>query len=358
MRRVTETIARQWELLTLIPREPLSITAAELRTRLAGSAHDVDVRTIQRDLVALESKFMLMCRTEGRTNSWFWSRRQVPLQIPGMGNITAVTLLLARDYLLPVLPTAVTKELQPYFERASDQLEGTKFARWTQHVRILHRGPVLSSPAIDPKVRDVVYGALLEGHRFEVEYRNREAAAHKAMTINPLGLVVKDGVFYLVATLRDYEDVRQLALHRMRAARPLPARAKKPPGFSLNAYIEESSAFGYPVSPDTIELVALFEPEAARHLFERKLSGDQRLDPLEDGRIRLEARVADTEELRWWLLGFGAQVEVCTPEALRDEMTMMARAMAKRYELAPGQRRQARAVTGARATAEKRTHRR
>ena len=358
MRRVTETIARQWELLALVPSEPRSITTAELRERLAARGYDVDIRTIQRDLIALESKFMLMCRTEGRTNSWYWSRDQVPFQIPGMSSVTAITLLLVRDYLLPVLPSAVTRELEPYFSRASEHLAGTKFERWPSHVRILHRGPVLSSPQIDPAVRDVVYAALLEGQQFEAEYRSREASAYKTMTVSPLGLAVKDGVFYLVATLQRYEDVRQLALHRMRSARLLETKVKRPPRFSLSAYIEENSGFGYPVSPEPIDLVALFEPEAARHLFERKLAAEQQLELMNDGRVKLAARVANTEELRWWLLGFGALVEVVEPEELREEMKMTALAMADRYRGVRGSPRPARAVDRERVTPARRALRR
>ena len=33
--------------------------------------------------------------------------------------------------------------------------------------------------------------------------------------------------------------------------------------------------------------------------------------------LRLKAKVQDTSQLRWWLLGFGAQVEVIKPVALR-----------------------------------------
>ena len=55
VRRVTETIARQWEILTLIPCEPLCITTAEIKARLADRGHNVAIRTVQRDLVALDS---------------------------------------------------------------------------------------------------------------------------------------------------------------------------------------------------------------------------------------------------------------------------------------------------------------
>jgi hypothetical protein len=35
--------------------------------------------------------------------------------------------------------------------------------------------------------------------------------------INPLGIVTKEGMTYLVCTLWDYTDIRQLAVHRIQA---------------------------------------------------------------------------------------------------------------------------------------------
>ena len=46
-----------------------------------------------------------------------------------------------------------------------------------------------------------------------------------------------------------------------------------------------------------------------------------------DGRVRVTARVRDTMQLRWWLLGFGEQVEVIGPETLREEFAETAREM-------------------------------
>jgi len=42
-----------------------------------------------------------------------------------------------------------------------------------------------------------------------------------AYTVNPLGLVMRDGTTYLVCTLLDYTDIRQLAMHRMGSAQLL-----------------------------------------------------------------------------------------------------------------------------------------
>lgn len=53
------------------------------------------------------------------------------------------------------------------------------------------------------------------------------------MTIHPLGLLACGPVVYLVCTLFDYGDVRQLALHRMHAPVETDARSREPERFDF-----------------------------------------------------------------------------------------------------------------------------
>ena len=50
---------------------------------------------------------------------------------------------------------------------------------------------------------------------------------------------------------------------------------------------------------------------------EAYVTKDQDLKKLSDGRYRLKAKLADTSQVRWWLLGFGGQIEVVKPKSQR-----------------------------------------
>ena len=180
-------------------------------------------------------------------------------------------------------------------------------AGWPDKVRILPRGLKLIGPEIDPEILNTVYGALLADRRFQCGYHPRDAEGDKDYLVNPLGLVVRDAVTYLVCTLWDYDDPIQLALHRIRTAEPLDTKARRPPGFGHDAYIRQG-AFSMPFSDRPIRLEALFDADAAYHLRETKLSEDQVLEDQPDGRVLVKAAVQDTGELRWWTLGFGGAV--------------------------------------------------
>lgn len=81
----------------------------------------------------------------------------------------------------------------------------------------------------------------------------------------------------------------------------------------------------------TIRINAIFEKDATIHLEETPLSDDQRLTEQADGNVLVEATVADTGQLRWWLLGFGGRIEVLEPQGLRDELKDHAVRMVERY---------------------------
>jgi len=128
----------------------------------------------------------------------------------------------------------------------------------------------------------------------------------------------------------NYSDIKLLTLHRMLEAQVLDKPASAPVGFNLDRYIA-SGELDFAVG-GTITLKAMFSASAAFHLAERPLSDDQTIAEQKYGHMLVTATVQDTSELRWWLLGFGDQVEVLAPAELRDEFTQVARSILSQYD--------------------------
>jgi predicted DNA-binding transcriptional regulator YafY len=315
-----ETLRRQWGLLRRIPRYPRRISTSDLHASLSNQI-DVSLRTIQRDLQALSVEFPLNVENEGRKQFWFWTADAAQLEIPGMTGSMAATLLLAREYLQPILPASVLNDLNPFFNRAKEVLEPTKLSHWNKKVRILERGPMLIAPRVNSEVLDVVHQGLLQEKQIRGRYKGRNKDKHKEYVLNPLGMVVKGGVFYLVVVFDGHEDIRQLALHRMNKAELLDEDVVVPKGYSLKHYVEDDEGFSYPLSPEKIRLELLFDADAAFHLTETKLSPDQTVEFTKDGRMWVKATVADSDELRWWIRGYGNDVEVRKPVKLARELS-------------------------------------
>lgn len=168
-----------------------------------------------------------------------------------------MTFHLVQRHLHALLPESTLAYLAPWFRTATVVLEANVHGvtRWPDKVRVLPRGLRLQSPSIDAEVHATLYDALLQERQVMIRYLQRQETESKEYLEHPLGVVTRDTVIYLVCTLRAFADVRQLTLHRMQSATVLEEECKRPEGFCLDAYIA-SSASGYPVSSNTIQLEA------------------------------------------------------------------------------------------------------
>jgi len=66
------TIARQWQLLKLLPDRHPGMSSTQLRAALAKLGHATSKRTVERDLVELASLFTLRCNNKGTPYGWYW----------------------------------------------------------------------------------------------------------------------------------------------------------------------------------------------------------------------------------------------------------------------------------------------
>jgi predicted DNA-binding transcriptional regulator YafY len=319
--KMNDTLLRHWRMLREVPRYPRRIDTATLRERLVNAGYDTTLRTIQRDLIKLSASLPLLA-DEAKPQGWSWRADAQQLDMPTLEPQAALVFHLAEKYLRPLLPATTLEYLSPWFRTASGVLDnqGNGLSEWRKKVRVLARGQPLQPPVLDADVQDLVTQALLQNKRFSTRYRPRNGKADKDYVVNPLGLVVRDQALYLVCTLWDYPDIKQLVLNRMRSATLLDEPAKPLKGFDLDDYIA-TGEFGWPAeSGKTIKLVAEFSRDAAVTITERPMEKNQKIEDVDEKTVRLTATVPDTKELRSWLLGFGNQVEILYPQSLRNEV--------------------------------------
>ena len=179
MRKSTDTILRQWDLLQLIPKHPIMISTSELHNKLLNEGYNIDKRTTERDLDRLSTAFPITCDVEGRVNKWYWPPNAKTIEIPGMTPSTALAFRLLEDYLKPLLPRSVLELLSPYMIRAREVIKQTKLNRWSTRVAIISKGPTLLPPVIKKDVQSVVNESLLESRRFNVIYISRKKGEKK-----------------------------------------------------------------------------------------------------------------------------------------------------------------------------------
>jgi len=329
-----DTLQRQWLTLRLIPRFPRKITGTELTGRLASAGFTVTKRTVERDLQSLSAIFPLVSDVRSKPYGWSWERGAAALDVPALSPPEAASFLMLRKFLEGLTPASVLDQLAPYFGMAEQCLDAqagrAPLRDWLKKIAIVPANLELLPANVSETVLATIQEALLGNQLLKLRYRKRGERSDVEYMAHPLGLVQRGGVFYLVATLFDYEDTRLLVLHRIRQAEMLPEPAKRNKGFDLARYVAAGNlGFG---TETPLELVLRFTREAGEHLWDTPLSADQVVTELPDGRLEVKATIADSLQLRWWLLGFADGVEVVSPPSLREELHNRLRSTLALYE--------------------------
>lgn len=312
-------LARQWQLLRLLPNKLPGITSRELVDKLEREGFVVTKRTVERDLAELSTIFGIACNDKGMPYGWYWMKGEYA-DLPGMSVSDAVSLRLVEDLLRPLLPSAILESLETRFGQAKAKLAelsaGNPNAKWADKVQYVSPSMPFLPPKIDSAVLDAVHEALLTEHQVEVEYK-KASGEQQTYRLHPLALIQRGQITYLVATAFDYEDERLYALHRVLSAHMLTDLAKVPEKFAVADYVRSGALeFG---GSDKINVHLRVTNTLADILAETPLSMNQRLVPYCDGYLAI-AEVHDSWQLEWWLLSQGGAVEVIEPAHLRHRL--------------------------------------
>jgi predicted DNA-binding transcriptional regulator YafY len=326
-----DQLSRQWRLLQLIER-PAGITVDDAAAELGCHR-----RTIWRDLRVLqEAGFPLYDEKAADGNRGLWRlspnfRAGLPLKLT-LAEIAA--LVMSRDLLAPLGASALGPAVGAAFEKIShilskDARQLLDKMRETIGVRAL--GAKLQTPVAE--FIPILHAALLGRRTVRVTYYSYSRDGVTERSIDPYHLTYFNGGLYLVGHCHLRNAVRVFAVERIRSLRMLQSIFTVPAAFDARKYLE--GAWGI-LRGDLVTVKVIFSKAVARYIGERLWHPSQKLRDLDDGRVEVTLRVADTLEVRRWILGHGVHAEVLEPAALREALRTEAAALADR--LAPGRR--------------------
>jgi predicted DNA-binding transcriptional regulator YafY len=151
---------------------------------------------------------------------------------------------------------------------------------------------------------------------------------------DPLGLVAKGSVWYLVASVGG--DVRSYRVSRVRGVRVTDEACERPAGFDLAAHWERASAefkSKFPRYDATLRVHPELIPRI--YLAGRFARVESVGPPGVDGWSEVSMRFQFEWEAAEFALGFGARVEVTEPETLREAVVRQAEGVVAFYARRP-----------------------
>jgi predicted DNA-binding transcriptional regulator YafY len=134
---------------------------------------------------------------------------------------------------------------------------------------------------------------------------------------------------YLIGFDETKGGLRTFKLERIRSLAISPVAFEPPPDGEIEAALDR--AWGIVADQPVVEVVLRFAPSVASRVAETTWHPTQAVVRNADGSLTWRARVSGTLEIRPWILGWGADVEVLEPEALRAEIGGIVHAAAARY---------------------------
>jgi predicted DNA-binding transcriptional regulator YafY len=301
------------------------MTAAELAREL-----EVSVRTVHRDVEALSAagvpiyaergphggirlvdgyRTRLTGLTADEAEAVFLSGLPGPAAELGLGTVVAA----ARLKVLAALPTELRGRASRLVERFHLDAAG-----WFQ-----------SGEAV-PFLADLA-DAVWNGQEVRIEYDRGDRRVERVA--EPLGLVLKGGVWYVVA--RADGDLRTYRVSRVLGVATTGAAVERPRGFELAGYWAESSAAYERDAPRvTVDLRVRRDRLDRLRLLAgaRAVEGAEALegeDP--DDWLRIRIHLEWPDEVPATLLAIGAGLEVLAPDDVRAGVVRLARQVVTAY---------------------------
>ncbi|MFE7860566.1 helix-turn-helix transcriptional regulator [Streptomyces sp. NPDC057403] len=314
--------------MVLLLQSRSSMTAAELAREL-----EVSERTVTRDAQALSEAGVPVYADRGRAGGYrliggyrtrltglarseaealFLSGVPGALREMGLEDAASAARLKVSAALLPSLRDASRTAAQRFHLDAPNWFTEPK------------------APALLPAVADAVW----DDRRITARYRGRDTEVER--TLEPYGLVLKAGVWYLCARVAERGTYRVYRIDRFTAVDGGEERFERDEDFDLPAFWEErAEQFARSILRDEVvvrlseagarALPHAVDPAAAREALAAAGS------PGPDGWVTLTLPVESEEVAHAQLAGLGPEVEVLAPPRLRERFASDAARLAALY---------------------------
>lgn len=289
-----------------------TVTTQAIADKFGGS-----VRTAQRSIEYMRDQLLAPVAYDTRRRTFYYTDMSYELPSISLSDGETIALLLVYQGLLEHLPLPLARDLSTAVAKLQDFLPNTTSVNLSDMMARLSfdmephgkEHPIYLEPLTQ---------ALESRRTVRMTYYTASRDELLERDLDPYHLVFRRSDWYVVGRCHLRNHVQTFAISRVRAL-ALTERPYDIPGdFKAEQYFEY--AFGVDIGGEPTNVVLEFVLPEARYVGERVWHPSQRLEKLDDGRLRVRLHVKVTYELRQWILSYGSRVRVVEPAMLRDEI--------------------------------------
>ncbi|TYS90122.1 YafY family protein [Rossellomorea aquimaris] len=301
------------------------MTAKELSERL-----EVSERTIYRDMDALSGTGIPVVAERGKNGGWSLLE-DYQTDLTGLKETEIRALFVSPSvHLLEDLGLTRTTE------EARNKLIASLPATYRENAKdVWNRIHLDTSSWRKQKDKtaslEIIKEAIFQEIKLSITYERADGETDDRL-VEPLGLVAKGDLWYLVGTKQN-GDIRNYRVSRIHSADLMDETFERPKGFDLAQYWS-SSARSFIQKLPSYEVNVEVSPKVLSRLtftgrFARVLEVGERNGP---SWIPVTLSFDTEEEAKGYLLGFADQVKVINPKSLKEKILEMAEAAVSFYQ--------------------------
>lgn len=186
------------------------------------------------------------------------------------------------------------------------------------------QAPPLTTPGLD-NIFTTLQSAAAQRKKVRVEYDSPCDGKVISCEVSPYHLFYNRRAWYIVGQSPIHKAMRTFKLNRIRSAEMLDEQFDGNDGFDL----AECLGCAWSLIPEgkMYHVRLRFAPELADNVADVNWHKSQQVTRNLDGSATINFRVDGLGEITWWILGYGDQVEVLAPAALRKNVAEIAHRM-------------------------------
>lgn len=292
---------------------------SRLRAEDLAATFETSVRTIYRDMQALSEAGVPIIGSPGQGYSLAEGYFLPPVSFTAE---EAVTLLLGLDF----VDQQFDEDYQARALDARRKIEAViheKVKEEADRTRSGMRLLTTRSQALMLETLHLLRRAVHERRNVRFMYTKSGGRERTTRSVNPYGLLFRDGTWMLVGYCHLRREMRYFLLRRMSSVELLPERFQMPADFDLQRYNPpdlRKIVVRLSVQPDLIPMIQEYDHQAVEKVEEAE----------EEERI-VTLRVRQQEEILPWVLSLGSGVKVLEPDSLRLQIHNELIKMIQRY---------------------------
>jgi len=333
---------RRLDILDYVPRYPKKVTTRRLLQLLEQNGHGhLLMRTVQRDLEAIEKLGVFGLEVDKRSKPYGWSinLNWKKLNISLMDANSALAFSTLKQVAENLLPESTLHDLSAYFDKAETILENEQtslVSHWRKSVALITEQNPVTLPLPDKDALSQIKQALFHKQQISAELKryliaNKPPIWKRYTKINPLGIIQRDNVTTLVCSIGSFHrKIYKFPIAFIKNISVEKQPVVKPQGYDFEQV--KQSYFATNTSCEIITLQLIAKRDSYFVLSNGKLSENQSIEESErPDSVLITAQVADTPKLRAFLRGLGNSIEVVAPASVRNYFKALAQDLLLKY---------------------------